>query len=558
MVERISESKRWITPGLLALWAVITELCGRQFFPNWDVSYALYGARFYMDRGGPWMNVWPGMDILSGSLATVLRQPEAAITLVGISLNVIATLVVWQIFKRQGVNATISLLAAVVTALWFKPPLGGWIGDHLSYIIAVSPALGFALNRGQWTRWLDVLTGCSIAWAATLKLNSGIPGLAFSLVWIILVAALHGTRHANKQTTAEWQANRIARHLALTATAAALAAITMQTASGLSESIYGTVFRTYSVVLESQASSQTAISKLLLLPLQINPIEAIERRQAGVLLFLPIIVGFWGCLGWSVWQLRAAEAVRLRHATALFLMLSSALVAFSLGRGLTHRLFLLPAGLLLSASDLPMSLLGRKQVACLVSAWLCATWLSFAWVQRDFETGRLYNSRQVVLNQKPALLCIGSAPKGADQSLVIKARPSNGARLADRRCWDQTELNAQFAGVVDVQELANALGFTFKNQQVGAGDFREKWDWRQATEAGRDQWVKEQAAIINKLRMPYLVERISLTEEERGIPGYDAWREPRERQRSALASATGSTVIARLDQVTIWRTQWAK
>lgn len=113
-----------ITPSLLAIWAVITELCGRQFFPNWDVSYALYGARFYMDRGSPWMNVWPGMDILLGNLSAVLRQPEAAITLVGALLNVIATLVVWEIFKRQGVNATISLLAALVTALWFKPPWG--------------------------------------------------------------------------------------------------------------------------------------------------------------------------------------------------------------------------------------------------------------------------------------------------------------------------------------------------------------------------------------------------------------------------------------------------
>lgn len=59
-----------------------------------------------------------------GNLAIALRQSEASITLVGISLNVIATLVVWEIFKRQGVNTTISLLESVVTALWSKPPWG--------------------------------------------------------------------------------------------------------------------------------------------------------------------------------------------------------------------------------------------------------------------------------------------------------------------------------------------------------------------------------------------------------------------------------------------------
>ena len=130
--------------------------------------------------------------------------------------------------------------------------------------------------------------------------------------------------------------------------------------------------------------------------------------------------------------------------------------------------------------------------------------------------------------------------------------------MADKRCWNPIELHQQMAGVVDVQELANTLGFTFRNQQEGKGDFREKWDWRQATPAGRKQWVIEQAGIINQLQMPYLVERISLTEEERGVPGYDAWRKPRQQQQLALAKATGSTAIARLGELTIWRTQWAK
>ena len=74
-------------PWLLALWAVAVELLGRRLFPNWDISYALYGARFVIERGGPWMNVWPGMDLLLGRLGGLLGQPEAAITLVGVQIG---------------------------------------------------------------------------------------------------------------------------------------------------------------------------------------------------------------------------------------------------------------------------------------------------------------------------------------------------------------------------------------------------------------------------------------------------------------------------------------
>ena len=57
------------------------ELAGRLLFPNWDVSYAIYGARFWMDRGSAWMNVWPGIDLLLGQLANMFGEPEAAVAI---------------------------------------------------------------------------------------------------------------------------------------------------------------------------------------------------------------------------------------------------------------------------------------------------------------------------------------------------------------------------------------------------------------------------------------------------------------------------------------------
>jgi len=90
-------------------------------------------------------------------------------------------------------------------------------------MVAVSPALGFALTRGQWTRWLDELTGASIALAATLKLNSGIPGLVFSRIWIITSWTLLKTKATNKQAAPGKLLKKITQHLVITGLAAAVA-----------------------------------------------------------------------------------------------------------------------------------------------------------------------------------------------------------------------------------------------------------------------------------------------------------------------------------------------
>lgn len=93
------------------------------------------------------MNVWPGIDLLLGQLANVFGEPEAAVSLVGIALNVGATLIVWAIGKRLSLDRILNISAALATGLWFKPPLGGWVGDHLSFGIALLPALLLAMQR---------------------------------------------------------------------------------------------------------------------------------------------------------------------------------------------------------------------------------------------------------------------------------------------------------------------------------------------------------------------------------------------------------------------------
>jgi len=532
-------------PWLLVLWAVAVELVGRQLFPNWDVSYALYGARFVMERGGPWMNVWPGMDLLLGGLGRLLGQPEAAITVVGVLLNVAATLVVWALFRRLGADRRQALLAALATGLWFKPPLGGWIGDHLSFSVALAPALALALAGGRWTVLVALVSGLSFSAGLTLKLNNSGPGLLLSGLWMVVVLLAEGGLRL-----------RVRRLLPFGLAAGALVLL-LDRIAGLTGGLYPGIAATYGAVLQSQATSQAAAPRLLLLPLQINPFEAIGQRQTGVLLLLPLVPAFWLALVWSANRLRRPGDHRLRHATALLLLLASALVGLSLGRGLTHRLFLLPAGVLLSAADLPLPPSRRSWPGALLLAWLTAVWLSYAWVQRGFERTALYDSRLLLAPAPPAVLCLGATTPAPEGVRVLRAEALAGARPADRRCFTGDDLRHRIAGLVDVQELANALAASYPNQTIGAGDFREKWDWRQATPQGRRAWVQAEAARINALQLPYLVERLPLNDVEVAIPGYGGWRAPRLEQRRRLAEATGSTAIGRLGELTLWRTRWA-
>jgi hypothetical protein len=277
-----------------------------------------------------------------------------------------------------------------------------------------------------------------------------------------------------------------------------------------------------------------------------------------VLIFVPLAVGFWLALARSGWVLihQNDQQSRWRHATAVLMLLSSALVGLSLGRGITHRLFLLPAGLLFSGADLAVALRWRRLLAGITLGYLLAAWLSFAWLQRGLEKNTIYNSRQLLWNRQPTSLCLGNAEPLTIKSRVLRAELLPGVDAKQQRCWSRDEVRKQFAGLVDVQELANALGIAFRNQEIGAGDFREKWNWRQALPQERQRWVVEQSKRIEKLKQAYLVERITLSRAELEIPGYAAWQQPRLQQRQALAAATGSEAIGKLGSITIWRTRW--
>jgi len=540
-------------PWLLGIFAAIWEVIGRLMFPNWDVSYVLYGARFWMDRDGPWLSVWPGLDLLLGEIAKKIGQPEAAITIVGMVLNVMMTLIVWRICKQIQMDRTLIIAAALVTAFWFKPPLGGWVGDHLSFLVSLLPALLLAMQLGRWNAWLGIITGACLSYGLTLKLNNSAPGLTISAIWISLTLwQTNGRKLPGLKATA--------RGVTWVLTGAGAMAMFLSVTIRMPGGVYPNIIDTYANVLKSQATIQANWLKIFQVPLQINLPEAIYNQQAGVLVFMPIVILYWISLCWSSWKLRDGGIITMRHATAILFLISTSIVGLSLGRGLTHRMFILPAGIIISLSDIPLALRKQKIIAIGLLGYLIANWLSFAYVQRNLEKHPGYNSRLLTQQQPLPKLCLISNNKTSESKLLF----TNGNMTASEQdgtlenCWNSEEVKRDFAGLVDVQIIANTMGISFRNQEIGKGDFREKWDWRQATPKGRNEWLKRQLDLINKLKLPYLLERLPLTQAELEIPGYAAWKAPRLKQRQELINALGAEEIGKFEDITLWRTHWYK
>ena len=543
-----------LEPWLLGAWAVGCELAGRLLFPNWDVSYALYGARFWMDRSGPWMDVWPGLDLMWGSIARLLNQPEAAITLIGVLLNLVFTLLIWAVARKQEVDRGLAFCAALATGLWFKPPLGGWLGDHLSYAIALLPALLFLWNKGCWKWWLGITTGACLALGITLKLNTS--------ATCLLISALFITATLVKANLKKFDFSKIIMGCSWILLGTLITGYLLSMAMASDGGLYPNILKTYLLVAESQAASQANWQKLLLVPLQINLIEALKEQQAGVLIFSPLVLAFWSATVWNSWQILQKKDRNFYASTALLFLLSSALVGLSLGRGLTHKLFLLPAGLIFSLSDLPFRLRWKRLLATGLLGYLIATWLSFAWVQRNNEKQGGYNSRLLFADSDPTQLCIGKpkTDQGVRTISFEKITRFEEIKKGSSKsiCWNRLEVAEQFAGLVDVQMIANELGISFRNQAEGVGDFREKWNWKQASSEVRSQWIREEAQRINRLQLPYLLERIPLNANELTDPQYSRWSAARLKQQQGLANELGATAIARLGEVTLWRTRWSE
>lgn len=536
--------------GIIILSAA-SEVAGRLLFPNYDINYLVYGARFYSEHGAPWMDVWPGLDIIHGALSVAIASPDLSIFLVGLAINILAALVIDQVFWLNQTDRVSRYCAVLCTLLFFKPPLGGWTSDHISFAVGTMACFVFILSSCKMRRLVFIVSGFSLGVGLLLKLNSFATSYVTSTAWmLVFLLAVHGYRKI--------EVDSIKRYILYFAAGLVIAIALMQVAVGFKIELYRSTIETYMIASQSTARGQFDFSRLALIPLQINLIDALRERQLGVLLFSLIIPLYWISIFRSsaLFLKSARKHVRQRHLLALLFLLVSAFTALSLGRGLTHRVFLIPAGIILSYSDIHLPRTVRESLAILFSLYVAFVWSAFAYAQRGLERDRYYDSRNIIGSQhKGVALCIGVENTNKKGALVFTSFSNN--KQYDK-CWTSAEVKEDFGGFAHVEEIGNALGITFRNQEAMKGDYTEKWDWRKKLPSVRFKWSKDNAKWINDNHVGYFIERILVTPEEYDVPGYKDNIVPRQRQLELLVSITNAKKIGRLGRFTLWETKWAR
>ena len=548
---------------VVILIATTLEIAGRKLFPNYDINYLLYGARLYMANDVPWMDVWPGLDLIHGYIGRFTGTPEASILIIGILANAVAALIVNEIFKKLCTSKGYRYIAVLVTALFFKPTLGGWTADHVSFLVGMSGSLTFIACNFRINRAVLFVLGASLGAGLLLKLNSFSTSFIISLAWILVARCMLSRSSEFHMVYKSFWMKLLAIVGGAVIVAYAVHALTL-----FKIEIYLSTINTYFIASQSTAAGQFELQRLAMIPLQVNLLEALLKKQYGVLLFLPLIILFWPCLGRSVVMVFSSKdnIQRQRHLISLLLILVSSFTALSLGRGLTHRMFLLPAGIALGFADFRPILQRNLLLPCVYGAYITSAWALFAYIQRDFERDRYYNLRDLTSDRSLVSgLCVkqrASAsrhnhPPNKQQSNYLTFQAVGKDVFGSQRCWKSVDVSRDFAGFMHTEEIGNAIGITFQNHKALDGDYHEKWDWRKTLPETRNSWAIKNAEYINKNRISYFVERIRIVPDEYNVPGYSSNIEPRKGQLDLLVSKTKAVLVGRLGRFSLWKTQWA-
>jgi len=547
----------------IATFSVIIELIGRSIFSVYDTNNQLYGAKYWAETGMPWMHVWMGLDLIVGSISKAIGDPLAAITVLGCIINAGTAVAIYVISKQLGVSRFNACAIAMVTALWFLPHLGGWIGDNLSFLIGIGPALLYTATKQRWKLLTSIGLGLSISVGATVKLNAFLPAFAIGCLWIAisLIRKYSESVKKNKQEIRQQLIKHGISVLAIALTTAVVLNWLIATETGL----YQTVIETYTQVSRSVASSQLSNTRLMSIPLGINLIEAVSKNQKGVLIFSPLILGFWFTMIYSTKKLLTNTTTiqeKQLHSFALLLVLASAFTCVGLGRGLTHRMLLLPAGVLISFSAFTLRKKYIKFWTITISTASLISWMMFAWIQNDTDVSAIFDSRKLSLKGSEKIFCINSPNSIQVKNIsgVINTRliGSNHPTELVQKCWTSAEFQENFAGLPYTQQIANGMGVVFLNERPGKTIFYEKWDKDQATTEGIEEWVHGEAKAINSLQMPYFLERLELNDGELSAPGYSEWVQLRRDRLSMLSEALDARKVGTVGDVGVWQTKWAK
>jgi hypothetical protein len=574
--DNCEEGKRphWEDLLLVSAVAIAIESISRSYFLEFDTNMAIYAARSWGENQGPWTAVMMGWDLAIGNLTNWLGEPELAIWAMGSLLNMLAAIAVYLCGCENNINRQVCLISGLITAFWFLPPVGGWAGDNFSFLIGIGPALLFVVAGYKWHHWLSCAVGISFAYGLTLKLNSFLPAAGTSTGMIATYLILTNWQRFN------W--NRLSKSLMIVIGSTALSFLALDLLIPTGEGLYPTIYNFYSTFNSSSISEdRLSITRLLLIPLNQDFLQALLLGQKGVIAFSPIAIGFWASITICGAKLikTATHKLTIESNTKVFkitglillLLIGSSLSCLTLGRGLSHRLFLMPGGIIYAIWLVSDNRKIMPYVYALIASYSATIWFGLAWEQgrigrQYLQSDATYDVGQLQRQKKSPKLCIDPKrpeKKSIDiEDSVLYATPTSNyvEKYGEfSTCWTSSEYRQNFAGLGLVYDLSNFMNASYKNHLPSKGGdayLVEGWDKSLNTEEGRKAWVDRQASIIQKLKLPYLSEGITQTIVNEYFP--KEWQDARSKQIKQLADQIGGRRIAKIGDRSIWETKWAE
>jgi hypothetical protein len=463
-------------------------------FYNTDEGNLLTGSQYCLDHEAPWSIAWPLADCLLSKLIPLLGNSFHSITITGALLSGFGSAITGITAERLSGRYSLATWSALLTGLWLVSPAGGWITDSLSYSIGLAPSYWAVNRRYSHQKWsIAAVAGCCLSIGLVLKWNSFIPAYACSLAYISINDYF---KLRSKQDLSSILTIFIGS-----------AVITGLTCSALlhSPSIYGETINFYYNLRNAPVEKGFAPATIwgrLSFPFNIDFYSALRENRPGDLYFLPAWITYWISVISGIALLRrnrSSDSLRF----GLFLLISTGLTGCTLGRGMNHRLLLMPVGLLLIAHNLNNPAV-RKQCIAAINIFFTGGWLILS-LQQSLSAsgldarGHWLGSLKSYANRK---LCIENS------ILVVTQSGNTGLKNPGNQCFERRYIINNFSAM-GLMSIPNELGISIKEASSRTAPLREQWNGNTASHSGRIQLADNIVDQIRSNRSSYLLESYS-------------------------------------------------
>lgn len=477
----------------------VTYLIARLLvFYNPDEVSLLSSSQYCLKYGMPWSVAWPLADCILSRFIPLTGNSFNSITLFGALISGLGSTITGTTIGRLSGQLSLARWSALLTGMWLVSPAGGWIVDSLSYSIGMTPGFWFINNRYCNNRWsAAIVAGSCMSIGLLLKWNSFAPAYACTLFYIL------GKSYQKFKTTRD-----ILSTLAIFTGSALVTSVVCSALLHL-PTIYGETINFYYNLRDSPVEKGFAPSTIwgkLSFPFKLDFYSAIIEKRSGDLYFLPVWMAYWFSIIVGVVMLlreRFSESLRF----GLYLLVSTGLSGFTLGRGMNHRLLLIPIGLLLVAHNLERPAV-RKECIKVIKLFFTGGWLVLS-LQQTFSTSGLEardhwnfalkasSNRQLCIDEKKLLV---------KQLNTLEAWPQK----SDSLCFDRNYISDNFSAM-GVMSIPNELEISLKQATSRVFPLREEWNSKTLSYAGRIWLANNIIRQIHKNRSSYLLESYSST-----------------------------------------------